>query len=114
MSEAGFCIVQESVVFPAAAAAAAARRSVGFLARYATYANDDCALVASTTLCVATCAGVAAVFKHASSYIKRDAGNMPLPIVVLPSKGDRRKKKNIYLVSVLVAAAETSPRISNE
>ena len=28
MSEAGFCIVQESVVFPAAAAAAAARRSV--------------------------------------------------------------------------------------
>ena len=93
MSEAGFCIVQESVVFPAAAAAAAARRSV-FLRD--TQRTQTMTVRWLRLLRYALRLALALqVFKHASSYIKRDAGNMPLPIVVLPSKGDRRKKKYI-------------------
>ena len=89
----------QSVVFPAASAS---RRFS--CATYATYANDDAVFALLVAYYDATMAYALLGFKHASSYIKRDAGNMPLPIVVLPSKGDRRKdrkkaEKNKYIFS---------------
>ena len=60
--------------------------------RYATYANDDALLQVALRLCVSYALRWRCCVKHASSYIKRDAGITPLSLVVLPSKGDEKKE----------------------